>query len=68
MSQLSNVFMYTQVAATMQPRYAHTMTAFSLSPELTEVIMFGGKANKVLLSDTLLLRFGKLNIPLYFGW
>ena len=51
---------------TLKSRYAHSANAFSLSPGLTEVIIFGGldKYNKD-LANTAVLRFGESTSCVY---
>ena len=45
---------------TLKSRWNHSATAFSLSPGLTEVIIFGGIDEiDVCLSNTTVLRFGE---------
>ena len=45
---------------TLQHRRNHSATAFSLSPGLVEVILFGGEdSNYKLTANTTVLRFGK---------
>ncbi len=46
----------------MKPRWGHTLTAISLGPGLTEVLLFGGclKSFGDLIAETTLLRFGEL--------
>ena len=49
------------VQVTLQSRYGHSATAFSLSPGLTEVILFGGLTSlslSVVIAETTVLRFG----------
>ena len=48
----------------LKRRYGHSATAFTLSQEVTEVIMFGGvgedeDGDHEKLSDTTVLRFGE---------
>ena len=48
----------------LQPRYGHCVTAFSLSPGITEVAIFGGNTSFPLkvdkdIADTKVLRFGE---------
>lgn len=55
------------VVPVLQPRFCHCAAAFSISPELAEVVIFGGcsewprKSTKPLLpiADIILLKFGK---------
>ena len=44
---------------TLKSRYYHSATAFSLSPGLTEVIIFGGFDDDEYLANTTVLRFGE---------
>ena len=44
----------------LKPREGHSATAFAISQEVTEVIMFGGIGVSSYLSDTTVLRFGEL--------
>ena len=45
----------------MKPRYAHSTTASSMVPGLTEVVMFGGKQTLPgdLIAETTILRLGE---------
>ena len=44
----------------LQARLGHSATAFSLTPTLTEVILFGGRNSEShLIADTTVLQFGK---------
>ena len=54
------VVLHVQVRVpTLQSRQGHSATAFSLSPGLTEVILFGGENNHLTcISATTVLRFG----------
>ena len=56
------VVLHVQVRVpTLQSKRGHSATAFSLSPGLTEVILFGGLASTSLfdvISETTILRFG----------
>ena len=55
----------------LQPRFDHCGAAFIISPELTEVVVFGGcpewpsdykyDSDLIPLADTTILRFGKYN-------
>ena len=55
------------MSATLKPRMGHSLTAFSLGPGLTEVIVFGGSAEPFTgsdetqsrLADTTLLEFSE---------
>ena len=44
---------------TLKSRRFHSATAFSLSPGLTEVIIFGGYDGYKYLANTTVLRFGE---------
>ena len=56
-----------QVSGTLQPRWAHSTTAYCLVDGVTEVTMFGGSADPLVgswekqskLADTTLLQFCK---------
>ena len=53
------VVLHVQVRVpTLQSRRSHSATAFSLSPGLTEVILFGGWSGQSLIAKTTVLRFG----------
>ena len=53
------VVLHVQVRVpTLQSRYGHSVTAFSLSPGLTEVILFGGWSGLSYIAETTVLRFG----------
>ena len=53
------VVLHVQVRVpTLQSRESHSATAFSLSPGLTEVILFGGWTGQSRISKTTVLRFG----------
>ena len=44
----------------LKRRRGHSATAFTISQEITEVVMFGGKNESLSwLSDTTVLRFGE---------
>ncbi len=45
----------------MTPRYYHSITATSLGPGLTEVLVFGGRWKWLgdAIAETTILRFGK---------
>ena len=44
----------------LKPRYGHSATAFTISQEITEVVIFGGMGgNGNALSDTTVVRFGE---------
>ena len=48
----------------LQSRYGHCAAAFSLSPGITEVVLFGGTNcypvnTKAYMADTTVLRFGE---------
>ncbi len=45
----------------MTPRYYHSITATSLGPGLTEVLVFGGlqKVGVDVIAETTILRFGE---------
>ena len=48
------------------PRYWHSITATSLGPGLTEVLVFGGKLeNYTTVAETTILRFGEELLVLY---
>ena len=61
------VCVYFQVPApNLQPRHYHCAAAFSLSPGITEVVMFGGDSTGGdAIADTTVLRFGECNGRLY---
>ena len=56
------VVLHVQVRVpTLQSRWGHSATAFSLSPGLTEVILFGGlnsMTTSSIYAETTVLRFG----------
>ncbi len=46
----------------MKPRWGHSLTATSLGPGLTEVLLFGGRMSmlsRYLIAETTILRFGE---------
>ncbi len=46
--------------ASVMPRYLHSITATSLGPGLTEVLVFGGKLeNRSIVAETTIPRFGE---------
>ncbi len=55
--------LYLQVTLpeSMTPRFRHSITATSLGPGLTEVLMFGGncKVQRDIIAETTILRFGE---------
>ena len=59
---LDVVVLHVQVGVpTVQSRYDHSATAFSLSPGLREVILFGGLTSlsqSDVIAETTVLRFG----------
>ena len=46
---------------TLQPRCGHSAGAYSLSPGLTEVVIFGGDNGCCILANTLIMRFGEFS-------
>lgn len=47
------------IVPTLQSRHSHSAGAFSsLSPGLTEVIIFGGHTGQSFIAETTVLRFG----------
>ena len=47
---------------TLKPRYGHCAGAYSLSPGLTEVVIFGGlDSDRHVLANTVIMRFGELS-------
>ena len=53
------VVLHVQVRVpTLQSRNSHSATAFSFSPGLTEVILFGGYNGESCIAETTVLRFG----------
>ena len=51
----------------LQPRYAHCVAAFSLSPGITEVVIFGGNTSYPFdtdnaIADTRVLKFGECKL------
>ena len=53
------VVLHVQVRVpTLKSRSGHSATAFSLSPGLTEVILFGGWNGQSYIAETTVLRFG----------
>ena len=43
----------------LQERQGHSATAFSLTPTLTEVVLFGGYSGDQYIADTTVLQFSK---------
>ncbi len=43
----------------MTPRFHHSVTATSMGPGLTEVLMFGGCRAGDIIAETTILRFGE---------
>ena len=55
----NTVVLHVQVRVpTLLSRCGHSATAFSLSPGLAEVILFGGFSGRSSLAKTTVLRFG----------
>ena len=55
----------------LQPRQCHRVAAFSLSPGITEVVIFGGNTSYPLkddtdIADTKVLRFGECKSVVYW--
>ena len=62
------VYLYVQVPVTdLQSRYHHCAAAFTLSPGIAEVVLFGGCTTntptiKTFIAETTVLGFGKYTI------
>ena len=65
MGKITFLYFYVQVPVTdLQSRYSHCAAAFTLSPGVAEVVLFGGSTTtppklETLIAETTLLRFGK---------
>ena len=44
---------------TLQPRWGHSAGACSLSPGLSEIVIFGGFNDDDVLANTVIVRFGE---------
>ena len=76
---MSLFYLQVPVPESVKPRRDHSLTATSLGPGLTEVLLFGGeKLGGDRVAETIILRFGKggyftlymyiqLGTPLYIG-
>ena len=58
--------------SSLQPRQGHCVAAFSLSPGITEVVIFGGNTGfpplvDTDIADTMMLRFGECKSVVVFG-
>ena len=65
MGKITLLYFYVQVPVTdLQSRYAHCAAAFTLSPGITEVVLFGGStiSPPTFIAETTVLRFGKYTV------
>ena len=68
MGKITLLYFYVQVPVTdLQSRYCHCAAAFTLSPGIAEVVLFGGcttspPKRETFIAETTVLRFGKYTV------
>ena len=68
MGKITLLYFYVQVPVTdLQSRYSHCAAAFTLSPGIAEVVLFGGcttstPKRETFIAETTVLRFGKYTV------
>ena len=68
MGKITLFYFYVQVPVTdLQSRYHHCAAAFTLSPGIAEVVLFGGSTAfpttiETFIAETTVLRFGKYTV------
>ena len=68
MGEITLLYLYVQVPVTdLQSRCFHCAAAFTLSPGIAEVVLFGGSTistptSKTFIAETTVLKFGKYTV------